>query len=78
MVDFLVLVKQVLYAKLAGLNSNYIKTLSDNITKECLYNNQFSLVENISILFNFINNGKYIGHTVLSYQESLQSSCYVV
>ncbi len=57
--------------KLAGLNSNYIKTLSDNITKECLYNNQFSLAENISILYHFIKNSKYVGHTVLSYQDSL-------
>ena len=58
--------------KLAGLNSIYIKTLSDKTIKECLYNNQFSLAENILILNNFINNSKYIGHTVLSYQESLQ------
>ena len=56
---------------MAGLNSIYIKTLSDNIIKECLYNNQFSLVENISILYHFINKSKYIGHTVLSYQDSL-------
>ncbi len=59
--------------ELAGLNSNYIKNLSDNTIENCLNNNDFFLVENIAILFNFFNKKKYCGHTVLSYQDNLQS-----
>ena len=60
-------------AQLAGLNSMYITSLSNKTFKDCLNNNAFFLADNISILYNFINKGIYIGHTVLSYQESLNS-----
>ena len=59
--------------QLAGLNSIYITSLSNKTFKDCLHNNAFFLADNISILYNFINKGKYIGHTVLSYQDSLNS-----
>ena len=60
-------------ASLAGLNSNYIKTLSNNTIKKCLYSNEYLLSENISLLFNFLKKNKYVAHTVITYQESLQS-----
>ncbi|MEC8100045.1 MAG: hypothetical protein VX089_02405 [Pseudomonadota bacterium] len=62
----------LLPAKLVGLNTNYIKKLSDKTFIEYLEKNKFLFAENISTLFNLIKK-KYKGHVVLSYQESLQS-----
>ncbi|MDC3023862.1 hypothetical protein OA264_00100 [Alphaproteobacteria bacterium] len=59
--------------KLAGLNSIYIKDLSDKTFREYFDKSKTSLAENISSIFNLIRKTKYRGHTVISYQESLQS-----
>ena len=59
--------------RLAGLDSVYIKNVSNNSIKENLYKNTRSLVENISSLYSFIKKNKYKAHTIISYQESLQS-----
>ncbi len=60
-------------AALAGLNSLYIKNLSDRTIKACLYSNEFFLAENITALYTFIKKKKFTAHTVLVYQESLNS-----
>ncbi len=59
--------------RLAGLNSNYIKNLSDQTFNECINKNQYFFSDNISALFNIIKKKKYKCHVVLSYQESIQS-----
>ena len=60
-------------ARLAGLDSVYIKNVSNNSIKDNLYKNTRSLVENISSLYSFVKKNKYVAHTIISYQESLQS-----
>ena len=60
-------------ARLAGLDSVYIKNVSNNSIKDNLYKNTRSLVENISSLYSFVKKNKYKAHTIISYQESLQS-----
>ena len=60
-------------ARLAGLDSVYIKNVSNNSIKENLHKNTRSLVENISSLYSFIKKNKYKAHTIISYQESLHS-----
>ena len=59
--------------KLAGLNSNYIKNLSDQTFNECINKNQYSFADTVTALINIINKKKYKCHVVLSYQESIQS-----
>ena len=44
--------------KLAGLNSNYIKNLSDKTFNECINKNQYFFADTISSLFNIINKKK--------------------
>jgi len=63
----------LLPAKLAGLNSNYIKKLSNLTFKEIINNNKYSFVDNLASLLCLNKTNKYKGHTVLSYQKSLIS-----
>ena len=60
-------------ARLAGLDSVYIKNVSNNSIKENLHKNTRSLVENVSSLYSFVKKNKYKAHTIISYQESLYS-----
>ena len=58
--------------KLAGLNSRYIKSLSNRTFLECIHD-KYSFSDNVALLSKIINNKKYKGHVVLSYQDSIQS-----
>lgn len=58
--------------KLAGLNSAFIKNLSDKVFDECI-NNKYSFFENVSVLSEIIQGKKYKCHVVISYQETLKS-----
>ncbi|MBF96190.1 MAG: Glucose-6-phosphate isomerase [Alphaproteobacteria bacterium MarineAlpha9_Bin4] len=58
--------------KLAGLNTSYIKDLSDKTFHQIINNNKYLFSDNVSSLFNIIKKAKYKCHVVLSYQESLK------